>query len=262
MGDYEQILSNLPKRLRSHNGGNEYVSWEAYAEDGTKVGQKEYVYCYSPIMRALGKYEIHNYPYIGENRVYSDRLHPISYLRYMNLCKKEGLIPSEAKVFIDKEKGNCMVIPRLGWGRHTVYVALCMYRFADICPKNILAGLLLHRKTNLPWLQIFHYLLTKMVMGSGHIFIGVNGSVYGGSYNKDPRVGMALKVFCSLSEEYRTYLGNTGNTIAMFTSMINEIPPVEPFSSVEEILDPKYSRLYTDDSLGAEDLKKIVKSTT
>lgn len=281
---YEEFIKTLPKRII--NPSNDYVQWTATTKNKERVGRWKYTICYSPIMSQLGEYEIRCIPFNryrlpNRHRKYrtGDRMGPLSYLQFMHKCQTVNLIPSEIEFFHDKKVGNCMVIPRAGWDRHTVYTALSLYRHLDCRPRTMSVALSIHRKTKLPWLQVLHYILSKLNGVEGHTFIDMTLNTYGNKGGLNPGTAMALCAFSALSLSDRDSLPNSNQTCTMFKELTNTLNPLQKnsksksklwFSQVygqptylypdqESILDPKYSPLYTDSSLETKDLQRIMK---
>jgi len=278
MNLYDKMNLSLNKHFEPHK--EESVKWTAFHKEGYESGKWSYSACYSPIMKNLGSYEIHCIPFLYPKPKVLRVMQPLNYLKFMRICQNEGLIPPEVRFFYNAKVGNCMIVPQLGWGRHTVYITLSLYRFTDCRPKDMTAALLLFRETKLPWLQVLHYILGKMSqsIGSGHVFINMSHSTYGNMAGLNPGIGMALRAFCNMSPEEHLMLEPQDNTCSMFNSMSKEVNPLtnsdfipKPkwgssnrprclYTDQEDILNPKYSPIYSDDSLGAEDLLRIMQT--
>lgn len=257
MSLYQKILSAIPNRItRGQGAASDYVTWTAFSEDGFEAGKWKYEYCYSPIMNHLGNYTIHCKPY--QPRAGTSRMHPIHVMWFMRRCQNVGLIPQEIRIFLEPGVGTCMLIPREGWDRHTVYTALSLYRHCDCQAASMMTALRIHKQLGLPWLQVLHYTLAHLNHGTNHTFVGMD--TYSGMGKINPGTGMALRAFASLTTEERKGLPQPGNTCNMFTALADVANPQRKYmyQTTEDILDPRYSPIYSDDRLGPEDLKRIM----
>lgn len=216
-------------------------------------------------------------------RPWHNRLRPHDYERLMNLHKEAGMIPQEVQIFSNRH-GNCMLVPRAGYERHTVYVALCLYRYADAKPLTMKTILDLYDQLDLPWLQVFHYGMACRNVGAGHGFISfVRGdcSYVGNEQGVNPATATSLCRFAHMPLEERaklkqgksdytyTYTGQWTSEMNPPTKVKLDNPghwnhgstvnrPAIMLRNPEQILDPRLSPIYVDPSLTKEQFAEIL----
>lgn len=274
---FSRVESRQPKHLADIGDA---VLWDAVDKKGNHKGEWKYTDCYGTIMSNPGYYEITCRPYpkpkMGRFR---NRLTKTEYAQITDLFKEVGLIPDEVKCFTNW-RGNMMVIPRKNWDRHTVYIALCLYRYMDSKPRTFRAALQIWRQTKLPWLQVFHYAMAHrgVGVGAGHGFTGfATGHNYGGGGGLNPATSMALCRFgaTGLAARRREIpKKNPGFTYTFLQEIQNKLNPTTKkkerwsmvdvpalqFRNLEQILDPHFSPLFTDPTIDAQGLREIMES--
>jgi hypothetical protein len=141
----------------------------------------------------------------------------------------------------------------------------------------MLTALKIYEKLDLPWLQVFHYVMSTRGYGTEHSFIdmapdGGYSTTRGGI---NPAAGMSLLRFGQTPLDDPHLLGTDGNTYAYFNELMCELNPKIPdtnaktaygkphkptyqYAHRESILDPHFAPLYTDPSLGAKELTQIM----
>lgn len=237
------------------NDHTDYVRWTAFRENGTEISRWEYTSCYSPGMHVLPHLEIHCLPWQGSS---SEGLPAPWYRYFFRLLKQVGLCPPEAKV-AHRNGANCLILPRTGWDRHTIYIPLCYYRQADRKPHEVAQAILLWRQLasqGTHFLQVLHYLAVTTSLGSGHYFM--SKGPYGNSVPTTSLAnGQALAWFARLSKEQRLeicplplpYAKPTWDTdLDTYALLAKKAKEMESESvkveELVEILDPKYARYY------------------
>ncbi len=220
----------IPAKLTNHS---DHVRWTAFREGGTEMGKWTSTACYSGIMSALDKVEVHCRPYFTRKPGDLKRaaLHMTYYKRFFNLCKKAGLVPPEVRVYTEKGE-NKLHLPRLGWDRHTVYAVLSLYRHADCHPRMVMHAMLLHQKLKeqkIHFLQCLHYALAEFgCPNPGHTFINMNSR---GDYEANwgglnLAAGAALARFANMAIEERRKLEPTGRTLPVMCKLAHELNPI------------------------------------
>lgn len=279
-GLFFDVRKSQPKHLRDVGDS---VHWTSVDDKGKKSGLWRSPHCYASIMNNLAQQEIlcRSRPRekVLKTLPWHNRLRPHDYERLMNLHKEAGMIPQEVQIFSNRH-GNCMLVPRAGYDRHTVYVTLCLYRYADSRPLTMKTILDLYDQLNLPWLQVYHYGMACRGVGPGHGFISFEGGI-SGSLGTNPATGMALCRFASLPLEERAKLkqGARGSTYEYMTAWTREVNlmiqakldspghwghgnsflrPQYMLRRTEQLLDPRLSSLYTDPSLTKEDFVRVM----
>lgn len=284
-------LASLPKELKDDS---DYVLWTAFDEKKKEVGKWSYTVCYASIMNRLGSLEIHcrpwkrgtfmsynggNYVPVGEGSPFQGRASALQYARFMRLCARHGIALPGVKAFTDAEHGNCLIVPREGWDRHTVYVLLCLYRWQDVKARTMYATLALMDRLRqkgyfLPFLQCLHYVMCERSLGDGHSFLPVAGN-----QARNPAMGWAWAHFNRLPKEAREKLTPKTDTTSMFSQLSEKLNPpsekppkrrswyhyTEPslhLSATTDLLHPRFSPLYTHpEQFGPEEFRKLMKET-
>lgn len=278
MSRFGEIEKGIGSHLRD---GGDYVRWNAVNGNGKRKGKWKENACYASIMKSLGKWKITciNFPVekVGKSRRHN-RLSKAEFALFINLFKETGILPSEIEIAKTK-RGNEMIIPNAGWDDATVFIALCLYRYSDWRMRAVAVALKLYQESGLPWLQCWHYVMTYKGVSTCHGFMAFDKTRASGL---NAATGMTLCQFGARSLEERktsiegfrvaspysvgvsNYLHNecvrlSGNEIQK-TGWGNHKVSLYCFKDVEDILDPHYSPLYTDPTLGSEDLKRIMES--
>lgn len=226
----------MPAKLVNHT---DYVRWTAFADKGREIGKWSYTACYGSIMRQLDQIEVHCRPYYGREPGDLKRasLHMTQYKRFFNLCKKAGLVPPEVRAYTEKGE-NKLLIPRLGWDRHTVYTSLSLYRHADCHPRMVTKAVLLYQKfkrEGINFLQCLHYALSEHGSpNSGHAFINMNtGSDYEANYGGlNLAAGVALARFARMTVEERSKLKPEGRTLPVMCRLAQDLNPIKTSGEV------------------------------
>jgi hypothetical protein len=246
---------NLPAALTAakkvgakYEGKQDLVRWFAFKEGGEEVnpyGHKNSVTnCYMRAMDQLGQLEIHCVPYGGPSE---GQLPALYFTYFFRLLKQHGLVPPSTKA-LHRNGANCMLLPREGWDRHTLYMALCFYRQCDQRPDEIMRIMSLYKRlspfgTN--FLQCIHFLATYTGYCSGHYFM--HFGAYGGAKETDLSYGQALAWFVSRTKEERLKLveENEGDnyTYTFLARQAKEMVGGTAASGLE-ILNPKHAALY------------------
>jgi hypothetical protein len=300
----------IPEKV-VNNSHQDSVRWTAIDKNGEEVGQWSRSACYAGIMSNLGSYEIHCRPYwkrggrYGDYRGYGSRprvstadqaedderrdkatsLLPGSlYKDFWKFCKEAGLVPEEVEITV-KNQQNLLVIPRLGWDRHTVYTILSLYRHCDCQPRMPATAVLLYRKLReqgVHFLQCLHYAMADLDHPfTGHVFILMgesDGCYYGNHGARNLAASLAMVRFARMPMKERKALGN-GMTYAMFCQLANDLNPVQAgrrrntysaqpttgigrpqymLRSKESLLLPKFAPLYENPDLAPKEFAKAM----
>lgn len=265
LGLFDKVLAQQPRRYQDCGDS---VRWKAVNEKGETRGQG-FVACYAPILPNTRPWEVFCEPYPRRGLVKTilpNRLSEVDYREFIQLSKQAGLVPKGAKASRTKS-GNCLVLPR-GLDRHTAYVALCMYRFLDTKVRSMRSALRIYRQVGLPWLQVLYYVMACKQFGVGHGFINVG---WNGSHTMEalnPGNAVALSRFCAMSLEERSQIGDRKSTYQVLHDVANEVNPrvkrkirwgsrQDPgylFADFEDIINPRYSILFTVPTLDRLDL--------
>lgn len=283
-GLFFEVQKRQPKYLGDTGDG---VRWTSTDSKGKEYSKWKYTACYAPIMGILGDQEIlcrsSKKQKMALPLPWHNRLRYHDFERLMNLHKEAGMIPQEVRFFSTRD-GNCMLIPRRGWDRHTVYVTLCLYRYADSKPRTMKTILDLYDQLNLPWLQVYHYGMACRNVGAGHGFISfVRGdcSCFGNDQGVNPAAGATLCRFASMPLKERAKLkqGKSDYTYTYTSQWSSEINPMVQAKMVapgrwnhgqsinkpqfmlrdaELLLDPRLSPIYVDPSLTKEQFAEIL----
>jgi hypothetical protein len=181
------------------------------------------------------------------------------YHHFFRLLKGTGLVPPEVKT-LHRKGAHCLIIPRTGWDRHTIYITLCYYRQVDQKPKEIMKAMLLWKRLaphGTSFLQVLHYLAATTSFDCGHYFMSTG--VYGGASVNDLANGQALAWFSRQSKfarskicphkpgTPRTYGSNT-YTYTLLAAKAKEMKSLK-VEDLVEILNPKYAHLYEEPEL-------------
>ena len=160
-----------------------------------------------------------------------------------------------------RKGANCLIIPRTGWDRHTLYITLCYYRQCDQKPDEVMTAMLLYKRLapyGTTFLQCLHYSAATTGYASGHYFI--NFGPYSGSTSKtDLAIGQALAWFAGLTKEQRIELcplpkpdaprwGSNTYTNVFLAEQAKKMKSVTIKGDME-ILDPKHAPLYENPQL-------------
>ena len=235
------------------------VRWFAFKEDGDEVNgwgdSSAVTNCYSRAMSILGELEIHCVPYGGASE---GQMPASSFTRFFQLLKKHGLVPPSAQA-VHRNGAHCLLLPREGWDRHTLYLALCFYRQCDQKPNEIMRILALYRRLasrGTSFLQCIHYLATYTSYSSGHYFMGFGP--YGVASNTDLSYGHALAWFSQRSKEERLKLLEKAGKNYMdrytYTFLGRQAKKMlgGSVATALDILDPKHARHYETPTLKEE----------
>jgi len=249
--DLKNILAATEKVAGKYKPKSDSVRWTAWKEDGTEVSKWQSTACYSTGMYMLPELEIHCLPMGGPS---AGQMPALWYHHFFRLLKETGLVPPEVKT-LHRKGAHCLIIPRTGWDRHTVYITLCYYRQVDQKPNEIMKGMLLWKRlapygTN--FLQVLHYLAATTKFGSGHYFM--NTGVYGGASVNDLANGQALAAFARMTKAQRAKAcphkvgaQRTWDTNKYtYTYLAKRAQKMKSLKveDLVEILDPKHAHLY------------------
>jgi hypothetical protein len=176
------------------------------------------------------------------------------YIRWMDLCKVNGLMPESSRYYIDK-KGPMAHIPGTGENRHRVYSGLCCYRFVQSNAPLVYTALrLIETLPEVDFYQVLHYVMSKFVYNWNHnvSYLSTTGlhGAYGGSgsgMNLDLIHSIALKWWFkrhngnpSICETHqKVEPANTGVHSYAIGLKVNF-----PITAVEECLNSTYTPLY------------------
>lgn len=297
----------VPERI-VNNKHQDWIRWTALSESGAEVGKWGRTACYSGIMGNLGSYEIHCRPYWKRSDAYehdasrmdvADKAEDAKrrdeatnllpgglYKDFWKFCKETGLVPEEAKAFVEN-KQNRLAIPCQGWDRHTVYTTLSLYRHCDCQPRMAATAVLLYRKLRrqgVHFLQCLHYAMSDLNHPNhGHVFIimAENSGCYGGNYGaRNLAASLAMARFARMPMEERKGLGN-GMTYSMFCNMAKDLNPTRSESASanyhspriangvghpryvlknkDSVLLPKFAPLYENSDLTPEEFAEAMK---
>lgn len=275
MKNLEELLNNLPKcppEISAATG--DLVAWTSKDAHSKELGEWKINNCYAAIMPNLSKLEIHCRPYnrgapIGSG-IYTPsiktkgprgplegRLNPLQYLRFMNSCRRAGMIPEGAKYFVDPKEGNCLFIPRNGYDRHTIFELLTLYRTVDSRPDG--AWLILYlqdflRKHGifLPFLQIFFFAAQHSVYP--YRFRSAHGWPLNFCAYPSLAKAWAFSRFFRFSLKERKKLFEEPQTITMWINLAHSLKLPLPLKSKEwtawnpselQLLHPRYSPIFT-----------------
>jgi hypothetical protein len=250
--DLKDILALVEKVSGKYKTKADKVVWSAWKEDGSEVGKWTYGSCYSPGMRCLPELEIHCLPK-GGALTGLRQMPALWYHHFFRLLKQNGLVPPEVKT-LHRKGAHCMIIPRTGWDRHTLYITLCYYRQVDQKPNEIMKAMLLYKRLaprGTHFLQVMHYLAATTQFGSGHYFM--NFGAYGGADKLDLANGLALAEWARKTKaqrakacpykpgEYSRYSAYTNDYMSAQAKKLKSVK----VEDLVEILNPKYAHLYT-----------------
>ena len=254
---------NLPAALTAakavgdkYEGKRDLVRWFAFKEDGGDVNpyghRSSATNCYMRAMEQLGELEIHCVPYGGPSE---GQLPALYFTYFFRLLKQHGLVPPSTKA-LHRNGANCMLLPREGWDRHSLYIALCLYRQCDQKPSEIMQIMSLYRRLaphGTTFLQCIHYLATYAGYCSGHYFM--HFGTYGGAPETDLAYGQALAWFAQRTKEERLQLAEESevdNYTYTFLARQAKGMVGGTVASSLEILNPKYAELYKTPKLKEE----------
>lgn len=230
------------------------VSYKVITKEGVEREWRDSA-CYHGILPQLAAYEIHCRPWNGKNS--APRLMHQRFFRELIDC---GIIPPEAQVRTVKGE-NVLILPRQGWDRHTIFVALSLYRHADCHGKSILGRTMILQqrlhKEGVHFLQCLHWALCNTDYGVWHCCINLD--CRRGPYEQNTRDnpgtdlkwGLALAVFgkMSLADRARQEkLSKIKSSTFMFAHLAMQLQDFK-IKSTDEILDPKYAKYYRDPEL-------------
>lgn len=249
--DLGTILAAAEKVAERYPTKQDRAIWTAFKEDGTEISMWKNTACYSSGMCMLPELEIHCLPSSGPSE---GQMPALWYHHFFRLLKGVGLVPPEVKT-LHRKGAHCMIIPRTGWDRHTIYITLCYYRQVDQKPNEVMKAMLLWKRlarhgTN--FMQVLHYLAATTKFGSGHYFMSTG--VYGGADLKDLANGQALAQWARLSKAEkakviphkkgatRDYSG-THHTTSYLAAQAKKIGSTK-VEELVDILDPQYAHLY------------------
>ncbi len=252
--DLKAILAAAEEVSGKYQIKSDSVYWTGIKEDGTEVGRWGYTSCYSPGMRCLPELEIRCLPKGGPQKAPA-QMPALWYHHFFRLLKGVGLVPPEVKT-LHRGGAHCMIIPRTGWDRHTLYITLCYYRQVDCKPGEIMRAMLLWKRlaphgTN--FLQVLHHLAATTRFDSGHYFM--NFGAYGGADKLDLANGLALAQWARKTKAQRTkacpykpvkpgeYGGSNSYTDAYMSAQAKKIQSIK-VEEVVEILNPQHAHLY------------------
>jgi len=174
---------------------------------------------------------------------------PLVFQRFFRLLRRHRIIPTECQA---KNRGgqNVLVVPRLNWGYHPLFVTMGMYRHADCHGKSIL-GRTMHayaalQTKGIHFLQCLHWAFSSTPYRAYHSFI--NLTVGDGMYERDPRRvrdlrwGLALALYSQMSWEEKHHLAGECST-DMFDGLAWQLKQI-PLCSPDEILEPRHTEYY------------------
>ena len=246
--DLKVALAAAEKVAEKYRGKADSVTWSSWKEDGTEVGKWSYSPCYSPGMRCLPELALHCLPKGGPSKT---QMPALWYHHFFRLLKQHGLVPPEVKT-LHRKGAHCMIIPRTGWDRHTVYITLCYYRQVDQKPSEIMKAMLLYKRLaphGTHFLQAMHYLAATTKFGRGHYF--TTTGVYGGASVNDLANGQALAAWAKLTKTERAKICPHTEAVssAWGCTNIHRSTEAKKMKSLKveelvEILNPKYAHLY------------------
>jgi len=250
LNDLNKILAAAEKVAGKYTKEDKTI-WTAFKEDGTEVSMWKSTACYSSGMYILPELEIHCLPSGGPSK---GQMPTLWYHHYFRLLKSVGVVPPEVKV-LHRKGAHCMIIPRTGWDRHSIYITLCYYRQMDQKPNEVMRAMLLWKRlapfgTN--FMQVLHYLAVTTRFGSGHYFMSTG--VYGGADPLDLANGRALAQWARLSKAEKTEIvphkkgaerdySGSRYTNSYLSAQAKKIESIK-VGELVEILDPKYAHLY------------------
>jgi hypothetical protein len=246
--DIQAILAAAEAGAEKYTGKQDRVTWSGWKGDGTEMGKWSSSACYARGMNCLSELEIHCLPYQGASKT---QMPALWYHHFFRLLKRSGLVPPEVRT-LHRNGAHCLIIPRTGWDRHSIYITLCYYRQCDQKPLEIVRAMLLWKRlaphgTHL--LQVLHYLAVTTKFGSVHYFM--NYGAYGGAGKLDLSNGMALAWFAGLGKKERRRLARAdpdrgydgAYTNVMLAKKAKNLESVK-VTELVGILDPKYAKYY------------------
>jgi hypothetical protein len=253
--DLEAVLAATDKVANKYQSKQDAVRWTAFNSSGQEInrwtGQTN---CYSAIMGLLPSLEIRCLPSGGPSPT---QLPALWYHHFFRLLKRSGLVPPEVKT-LHRNGANCLIIPRAGWDRHTLYITLCCYRQSDIHPAEVMRIMLLYRRLasrGVHFLQCLHYGLMTSRFSPGHAFM--SSGPYGGGNPLDLAQGQALAWFAQQPKKVRLSLypseklarWSTDNYTCYFLpAKAKEMKSIKVKKKID-ILDPQYAPLYEEPQL-------------
>ena len=189
------------------------------------------------------------------------------YLKWMNLCKINNLLPISSEFFIEKNKPIAR-IPGGNESKHRIYTALCCYRFAEsIAPLAYEAVGLSDNNPQLDFYQIIHYVLCKYVTHTGHSFSHLCTSGYEIYSLKNERLNLAssitMKWWFEIDRMGKSSCGVAGtgytsDALRAYKNKFNKFDMV--VKNIEDVLDPKYTPLYKTKKEDVDEVNRLYKN--
>lgn len=230
------------------NKTSDYVTYEI-SEDTNLYSNKN---CYSFIMNKWDKNVFTCLPNLTPSLMPFDMFE-----RWMNLCKKNGLLIEEA-ILVREKQSNIMVLDGKHTSRHEILASLCCYRWADSLGEMVKEILdLTDKKPQLNFYQILHKGLSGHITNWNHsISLLMKQHVY--SKNMADLIHSLAPCFAFMKKNGAAPIirgsGSGSFTISAIYESINGLPDYmdlaygrsnTPYRALEcDCLDEKYSILY------------------
>lgn len=140
-----------------------------------------------------------------------------TYMQWIDLHKQAGIVPHEIEPSWD-DKGIYLHIPRNTWSRATIYLCLCLYRWAEsMAAMADQTVAIAASRPDLDFYQVLHYTAAQHIYAAGHswhpvaqtVAGGAMGSSFGGAWNLAN--SLAMVVFCGRPDSYRHDLKSPNN---------------------------------------------------
>jgi len=185
-------INELPPQVK--NATSDHVKYGFKIPSG--VEKQFSAVCYAAHMDRLPKGIFYLYPNITTNWIHEKAscLPGECFIAFIDMCKKNGLIPKEVKIKI-VDGQNRLVVDGKKFDRHLVYSTLCCYRWSDskaAMVYNITHALMENPRLNF-WCVLYYWLL-KSSLNYNHTFLpGMSGY----NYNVNISNVLALKYFFS-----------------------------------------------------------------
>lgn len=231
------MITTIPEAVR--NRPTDTVTYRVRAEKDPEPVQFKYI-CYNQHMTRLPEFEFRLEPDVylcetPEKEPNAGRHWAVAgevYLKFISLLQQNRAVPAECVASFD-EHGLYMTIPRKGFSTHSVYSALCAYRWSESRAKMVYTAVrLAEERPDISFWQVMHYVWGHHIATDGHSWCSVLTTNFpyglvthlGGCYNLGNSLSAAL--FWVMSEEARSALGMKHNT-GLYThgtySHVNEI---------------------------------------
>lgn len=238
----------------------------AHSPFGKKLTQKHSDICYRNCMTALPTYEYHLYP--NAKSILPSEI----FLKWISLCKENEIIPHEADA-TSTNGLNSLFVPHKSYNRHLVYATLCCYRWSENKAKIPYETVKI-TESGLPFFQALHYALAKHLTfeHGNHSFLPIvnlsstssfyNICGYGKGNKHYLPWSIVGKYFFTVQKDGRSVadiVGDNcpqqygyGSTVSSIHDKLKELGFDEEIQELkldlEEIIDPKFSKLYTIES--------------